>query len=233
MNRLTKVLLWLTLFSVAMGFMETAIVVYLREMYYPKGFQFPLTPISSNIAFIEFLREAATIIMLIGIGVVTGKNKAQRFAFFIYCFAIWDIFYYVFLKVLLNWPESFLTWDILFLIPVPWVGPVLAPCIVSFTMIVLALCILNFNEAKVNSGLNKKEQSLFILGSVVIIFSFMWDYFTCATQTHKVWTPATAEPLFTEIANYIPVSYNWWIFILGELALISACLLYVKRMRKR
>ena len=98
MKQQTKVLIWLTLFSIAMGFMETAIVVYLRELYYPKGFQFPLTVIPSNIALVEFLREAATLIMLIGIGIVAGKNKPQRFAFFIYCFAIWDIFYYVFLK---------------------------------------------------------------------------------------------------------------------------------------
>jgi membrane protein implicated in regulation of membrane protease activity len=57
-------------------------------------------------------------------------------------FAIWDIFYYIFLWLLIGWPESFFTWDILFLLPVTWVGPVLAPVINSLTMIVLAGLIL-------------------------------------------------------------------------------------------
>lgn len=96
MKWITKTIVWLTLFSIAMGFMETAVVVYLRKIYYPGGFHFPLVPISSDIALIEFIREAATLIMLFGIGALTGKTVSQKFAFFIYCFAIWDIFYYVF-----------------------------------------------------------------------------------------------------------------------------------------
>ena len=113
-----------------MGFMETAVVVYLRKIYYPDGFQFPLIPIDADIALVEFLREAATITMLLGIGILTGKTSSQKFAFFIYCFAIWDIFYYVFLKVLLDWPESRFTWDIIILIPEHWVGHEIDPCII-------------------------------------------------------------------------------------------------------
>jgi hypothetical protein len=122
-KKLFKTFLWLTLFSIAMGYMESAIVVYLRKIYYPDGFQFPLTPIEVHIRLTEILREAATLIMLITIGIVAGKTKLQRFSFFIFCFGIWDIFYYVFLKMLLGWPATIFDWDILFLIPVPWVGP--------------------------------------------------------------------------------------------------------------
>src|SRR6201998_1661345 len=111
-------MIWLTAFSIAMGFLETAVVIYLRKLYYPHGFQFPLVPIDNDIAMVEFLREAATIIMLLGIGIIAGKNTSQKFGIFIYCFAVWDIFYYVFLKLLLGWPESLFTWDILFIIPV-------------------------------------------------------------------------------------------------------------------
>src|SRR5579859_4688314 len=139
MKSLHTRMIWLTLFSIAMGFLETAVVVYLRKIYYPHGFQFPLTPVDPDIGLVEFLREAATIIMLVGIGIIAGKNTSQKFAIFLYCFAVWDIFYYVFLKLLLGWPESLFTWDILFLIPVPWVGPVLAPSIVALTMIAFAL----------------------------------------------------------------------------------------------
>src|SRR5580700_10847047 len=129
MNRLRTKIFWLTAFSIAMGFLEAAVVIYLRKMYYPNGFHFPLTVVEPDIGLTEFLREAATVIMLLAIGILTGKNTSQKFGIFLFCFAIWDIFYYVFLKMLIGWPASLLDWDILFLIPVPWVGPVLAPCL--------------------------------------------------------------------------------------------------------
>ena len=141
-----RLFLWLTLFSIAMGFFESAVVVYLRAIYYPNGFNFPLINMNPAIAITELGREAATIVMLAGIGIVAGKNNTQRFAWFLYCFAIWDIFYYVFLKVLLNWPESLFTWDILFLIPLPWVGPVICPCIISLSMILLSVILVYFND---------------------------------------------------------------------------------------
>ena len=95
-----KTLLWVAIFSTAMGYLECTVVVYLREIYYPGGFNFPLAPIDKPIAITEIGREAATLVMLLGIGFLAGKTAVQRFAYFIYSFAIWDIFYYVFLKVL-------------------------------------------------------------------------------------------------------------------------------------
>jgi len=94
----------------------------------------------------ECCREAATIIMLAAVGIIAGKDNLQRFAYFLYAFAVWDIIYYAGLKVLLNWPSSFLTWDVLFLIPVPWIGPVLAPIISSLTMILFGGIIICLQE---------------------------------------------------------------------------------------
>lgn len=225
---LTKTLFWLTFFSIAMGFMETAVVVDLRELYYPNGFDFPLMPIAPRIAVTEFLREAATIIMLAGIGILAGKNKMQRFAFFIYAFAIWDIFYYVFLKVLLDWPASVFTWDILFLIPVPWVGPVLAPCIVSLTMIALTAAIIYLQENGYKVTLQSKEFSLQILGCLIIIGSFIWDY----VQTHELaqmWTVSSKEALLKDMTSYIPQAYNWWIFWAGEALIVYGIVLFIIR----
>src|SRR5665648_874707 len=91
---LSNKLLWVTLFAVAMGMLESSVVIYLRELYYPDGFQFPLKATSYTIAVTEIFRELSTLIMLLGIGVLAGKNKHERFAWFIYSFAIWDIFYY-------------------------------------------------------------------------------------------------------------------------------------------
>ena len=231
MNSLKKTLVWLTLFSIAMGFMETAVVVDLRELYYPNGFNFPLMPIAPKIAVTEFLREAATIIMLAGIGILAGKNKIQRFAFFIYAFAIWDIFYYVFLKLLLDWPEYMLIWDILFLIPVPWVGPVLTPCIVSLTMVALTAGIIFLQEKGFKVYFKLKEFAMQILGCLIIIGSFIWDYI----QTHElsqIWMLSSKEALLTDMTSYIPQASNWWIFGAGEGLLIYGIVLFVIRVKK-
>jgi hypothetical protein len=209
---LKNTIIWLTAFSIAMGFLEGAVVVYLREIYYPKGFDFPLAPITSTIAITELLREAATLIMLIGIGILTGKNKAERFVCFLYSFAVWDIFYYVFLKLLLNWPASLFTWDILFLLPVPWVGPVLAPCITSLSMIVLFGYIMFYSNKYNKLKIITTEWRWLIIGSLVVIASFVWDYFK-----YKTSGAATANTsLLNDLANYVPQDFNWPLFWFGQ-----------------
>jgi len=228
-------MIWLTVFSIAMGFLETAVVVYLRKIYYPDGFAFPLTPVGNNMAITEFFREAATIIMLAGIGIIAGKNASQKFAFFVYCFAVWDIFYYVFLKLLLGWPDSLFTWDILFLIPVPWVGPVLAPCLVSLTMIVLTLSVLYFQEKGCNAHLKRKEWFLIITGGVIVVYSFISDYLNYISDKHltsNIWTIAGKRNMFDEVAHYVPVSYNWWLFSAGEIIVLLGIFVFVKRVSK-
>src|SRR4051812_35113448 len=94
-----RIVLLLILFSIAMGFMESAVVIYLRKIYYAEGFHLPLKAIDLNIALVELCREAATLIMLVTIALIAGKNGIQRFSYFLICFGIWDIFYYVFLKL--------------------------------------------------------------------------------------------------------------------------------------
>lgn len=231
MKPVTKTILGLSIFSIAMGYLETAVVVYLRALYYPTGFTFPLPPITPAIAITEFWREVATLIMLAGIGIIAGKNASQRFAFFIYCFAIWDIFYYVFLKALLNWPESLATWDILFLIPIPWVGPVIAPCIVAFTMIILALIIV-YKPALNNDGIYLQfiDYMILLLGSSILLLSFIWDYIMYLSQHAKpIWTIKSNAALFAEVSNYIPNTFNWWLFGLGELVLLFEIALLINR----
>lgn len=231
MKSLKTKMLWLISYSIAMGFLEAAVVVYLRKIYYPHGFQFPLTPIEPSIGLTEFLREAATIIMLLAIGILTGKNTSQKFGIFIFCFAIWDIFYYIFLKLLIGWPVSLLTWDILFVIPVPWVGPVLAPCIVSITMIVLAFSVIYFQEKGVDVHLKPKEWILMIMGSLVLILSFVEDYIKfCNVHKNDPALPGK-DALFHEISTYMPSYFNWWIFTAGEILIIAGILSFIKRAR--
>src|SRR3990172_9941576 len=109
--------------AVSFAYIESAVVVYLRELYYPEGFKFPLKLIPSNIGLIEVGREAATLATIAAIGFVSGKTLCKKISYSIFVFGIWDLFYYIWLKVFLDWPESLLTLDILFLIPLPWVAP--------------------------------------------------------------------------------------------------------------
>lgn len=223
-----KTILWLTLFSIAMGFLETAVVVYLRELYYPQGFSFPLKPIPPGLALTEFMREAATLVMLVGVGILSGRNRSERFVHFLYSFALWDLCYYLFLKVILNWPDSLFTWDILFLIPVPWVGPVLAPCILCLAMVLLMFI---YHYHSKDSGLPSfvfSEVLCFITGSVICIFSFVWDYVQQVSlhPEQQVWTLSGKRDLFSEIAHYRPESFNWWLFSTGLGLIITGISLF-------
>lgn len=218
-----------------MGYLETAVVVYMRKLYYPGGFNFPLVPVSSDIAVTEFYREVATLIMLLGIGILAGKNASQRFVFFLYAFAIWDIFYYVFLYVLLGWPQSLFTWDILFIIPVPWVGPVICPCLVSLTMIGL-MCSTVYWQQKGKSGkLYWQEGSVLLLGSAIIIISFIWDYLEFV-HNHPTgrssFTLAHNKELFSEGATYVPKEFSWMMFWCGQIMIAGGVLLFHLRMKK-
>ena len=213
-----------------MGYLETAVVVYLRAIYYPNGFNFPLVNMNTYIAITELGREAATIIMLAGIGIVAGKNPTQRFAWFLYCFAIWDIFYYIFLKLLINWPESLLTWDILFLIPLPWVGPVICPCIISLSMILLSATLIYFNNKNSSIKINPGEWLLFITGSVVVILSFIIDCYKFI-QSYTPLSPGRGigSEALEAISHYTPPKFDWWVFILGQTLILGAISLFYIR----
>lgn len=227
-----KTYIYISFFAIAMGYMESAVVVYLRELYYPDGFDFPLKPITQNIGITEILREAATLIMLVIAGIMTGRTKTEKFGFFIYCFAIWDIFYYIFLKLLLGWPASLLTWDILFLIPTTWVGPVFGPLINSLTMILLAVIISYFTNFSFAIKIKRTEWILLITGSVVIIISYIEDYISYMLHEFtffEVFGGANINILAEYASNYQPVSFAWWIFIVGEMIILVAIYLFFTR----
>ena len=132
-------------FGIAFGYIEAAVVVYLRTILYDDAARlpFPLTYfLSPSLLLTEVGREAATLVLMLTAAWLFGRNRQQRFAFLLTIFAVWDIFYYVWLKILADWPCSIMDWDILFLIPVVWAGPVLAPVLVSLTLLAFALIIL-------------------------------------------------------------------------------------------
>ncbi|MCX6235685.1 MAG: hypothetical protein NT175_13365 [Bacteroidetes bacterium] len=232
MNKRPKILISFVFFAVAMAFLESAVVIYLRALYYPGGFDFPLKLMDPRIAGTEIFREAATIIMLLTAGIITGRNNMERFGYFILGFGIWDIFYYLFLKIILNWPESLMTWDILFLIPSVWVGPVLCSIINSLTMILLALLIIHFTNRGKNPMINITEWILLIAGSLVIITSYTEEYIRYVTSEFslsEILSSSRKDEVLAYAFRFIPQKFNWYIFAVGAILHIVAVVHYFRR----
>lgn len=226
-----KTIFWVTVFAVSMGFFESAVVIYLREIIYPSGFAFPLQPIEGILATTEIVREAFSLLMLLSIGILVGKSTVTRLAYFLYSFAVWDIFYYIFLKIFINWPESLMTMDILFLLPVPWVGPVIAPLILSFLMILLALLILYFSVRNDQVHVKAHELVLLITGSVIVIISFTQDFIKFILSHYSaadIWSPS-ANDIFKYSAQYDPGNFYWPIYVVGVVFILIGIGLFTKR----
>jgi hypothetical protein len=229
------ILVWVSIYSIAMGLLESAVVIYLRTIYYPYGFDFPLAPIDKHIAVTEIGREAATLIMLISIGMIAGRTGIQRFAYFLYSFAIWDIFYYVFLRIFIGWPETLLTWDILFLIPITWVGPVIAPVMLSLSMIFLSLFIIISGGRNRSVSISGLAWVILLAGSIILILSFIWDYSSFLLERfslHDLFKARNNEALFDLAFSYVPRKFNWWLFVSGELFIIGGIVLIINRKKK-
>ena len=187
-------LFWIFVFGIAFGLVEAAIVVYLRTLYYPEGFQFPLKMVPMNIILTEVIREGATIAILVAFGALAGRTKLAKFGAFIIAFGVWDIFYYVWLKVFLGWPETLLDWDILFLIPVPWVSPVLAPILVSLGLIGCGIWMFIEEERHETFRATAVDWGVEIVAAILIIASFL-----------------------VNSATAVPDKYPWWLFLSGFL----------------
>lgn len=226
-----------TIFAIAMAFLESTVVVYLRELFYSEGFNFPLKGfIEPWVLNIEWVREFFTIVMLASIGFLAAKSFYGRFAYFLYSFAVWDIFYYIWLKVTLDWPASLFTWDLLFLIPLPWIGPVLAPVICSLSMMILGLLIINFEDKGKRVNMNYKEWAFLITGALIILYTFLYDYSNLIVGggfAKEFFELSTNQEFMNAVSAYIPVSYMWGKFIIGEILILVSIVLFYLRIGKR
>ena len=191
-----KQLLWLGLWGISFGMIEAAVVIYLRKIYYPAEFHFPPVPFGDCLFKVELAREAATLLILWAAAELSTKKLLTKFAVFMLLFGLWDIFYYVFLKTFLNWPESFLTWDILFMIPWVWAGPVLAPILVSLGLISAGIMILHSNEKNVWLNLD-------------------WEFWTIETVACTLILTSFLIPGKEIISGIVPSSFPWGLFGLG------------------
>jgi len=197
-------------FAVAMAWVESAVVFYIRthvdriEPYQPN----PL-PLIGRLGPVELIRELATMIMLLTVGILAGKTWRARWGYVAVAFGIWDVFYYVFLKVMCDWPHSLFDWDILFLIPLPWWGPVLSPMLIALLMVLWGTLVSQFERTCPPALSNWRVWPLTLSGAVIALFVFMTDALRVADGGVEI------------IRNVLPTTFNWSLFVIA-LALLSA-----------
>ncbi len=204
-----KKVLLLVAFALAMGYLEAAVVVYLRALLYPQGFSFPSTTLDLHHAAVELGREGATIVMLLAVAFLVEATRRGRLACFMIIFGVWDLAYYLFLWVTISWPETLLTWDLLFLIPVIWTGPVLAPMLVSVLLIAAGLLYYAHRGASEVVAISAVEWAIAIGGGVVVFVAFALNH----------------GPVH---CGAIPARFPWEVFLAG-MAMGTAILARVAR----
>jgi hypothetical protein len=192
-----------------MAWVESAVVYYLRSMidrivpYQPN----PL-PIIGGFGPVEMVRELATIVMLLTVGILAGNTWRRRLGYFALSFGIWDIAYYVFLWLMCGWPRSLFDWDILFLLPLPWWGPVVAPVSIALLMVFWGTFASQFERRDHSPLSNWKSWLMNFLGILLALYVFMADSIRVA--------PGGVDAL----RNLLPTRFNWPLF-LTALVLIS------------
>lgn len=209
---------WLTVavYAIAMAWVESAVVYYLRTMMDRLDpYQANPLPMIGRLGPVEAVREAATLVMLLMVGMLAGRTWRARLGYSAIAFGIWDIFYYVFLKMICGWPHALTNWDVLFLLPLPWWGPVWAPMAIALLMIVWGTLESQFEEA----GSIRPRRRFWLmnfLGMALALYLFMAD---CVRALH-----GGAEA----VRNALPQHFNSPAFCVA-LALMAAPIIDLAR----
>ncbi len=198
-----KKIWWVGLFAIAMAYLESAVVVYIRRIYGINDLLIDILPFDPVLAPIEIGRELATLIMLLAVGWAVGKSLQSRLSYTFIIFGVWDIFYYIWLRVFIDWPNSLFSPDILFLIPLPWWGPVIAPVLIACLMVVGGILVVISEDKGRKIRFSVFGWMTLIAGELILLYSFMEDALSIL--------PADVETL----AQLRPTSFNWPIYILG------------------
>jgi hypothetical protein len=188
-------------FAAAFAYIESAVVVYLRVIFHPNGFTFPLAPFADTelgrrMLTVEVGREAATLVLIVTSALLFARARQEATAYFLIAFAVWDVFYYVWLKMLIGWPASLMDWDILFLIPLPWASAVLYPVLVSLAMFIFGVAILHRTSRGRPLAVRPSDWLGWLAASIILVVSF------CLPGPHMT------QP---DYAAY----FHWWIYAAG------------------
>ena len=202
----------MTVFAIAMAWVEAAVVFYLRRMIGRiDPYQTNPLPMVANLGTVELVREAATLLMLLTVGILAGQSWRTRLGYAAMAFGFWDIFYYVFLRVICGWPRSAFDWDVLFLLPLPWWGPVLAPVLIAALMISWGTLVNNGQPEPAPSFGEKPVWLLSLAGIAIALYVFMAD----SLEAMKGGVDA--------VRKVLPESFRWRLFGVGFVGLGEEC----------
>jgi hypothetical protein len=199
---------WLGVYAVAMAWVESALVVYLRRLYYPEDplTMFPLRIWPMRDLLLELVREAATIVMILTVALLAVEGRVRRTAAFLFVFGVWDLCYYLWLKAALGWPLAWTEWDVLFLIPWPWLAPWVAPAGAALLFVLWSAPVL---AREGETDVPPRAWALGTAGLALMLASFL----------------APALPLLgagpAAVAAFVPRRFPWWLYGAGA-ALLAA-----------
>lgn len=129
----------LTVYALAMAFVEAAAVVTLKRLYFPEGWAAPFHPIPPEGLMLEQGREIATLVMIAAVAFMGRPGLRDGAARGLWIFGIWDLSYYMFSRLLTGFPAGLADLDVLFLVPKPLIAPVWLPLAGSTVCLLVAL----------------------------------------------------------------------------------------------
>jgi len=193
---ITKRFLWISLYALAMALLEAVVVAYLRGLH--SG---PTVEIGRvGYGTMELWREVATIVMLVAVGWLAGRHWLDRLAYGLFTFGLWDIGYYLWLKLFLDWPQTLFDWDVLFLIPLRWWGPVLSPVLIALLICLNAVLAVVRFERGIPLHFTVTRVGLVTAGVLLALVVFMLDTLQALLTGRSDWDslhPETFQwPLF-------------------------------------
>ena len=197
-------------FAIAMAWVEAASVYYIRALVDRiEPYQANPLPINQALGYVELWREASTLVMIATLGLLAGRTWRRRAGYAALAFGAWDIFYYVFLRFMTGWPRTLLDWDILFLLPLPWWGPVLAPVSIALVMVLWGTLATQSRDDPPAAG---RAEALACLGIVLTLGVFMVDAWRALPHGREA------------VLQVLPTTFNWPLFWVALLLMASPAL---------
>jgi hypothetical protein len=185
-------------FAIAMAWVEAASVFYIRSLVDRiEPYQARPLPINDALGQVELWREAATLVMIAAVGGIAGRTWRRRAGYAAIVFGAWDIFYYVFLRVITGWPKTLLDWDILFLLPLPWWGPVIAPVSIALLMILWGTFA---TQPHSDTTEPRWAAALAVIGILMALAVFMTDAWRALPDGRDA------------VLQVLPSTFNWPLF---------------------
>ncbi len=188
-------------FAIAMAWLEAASVFYIRDLVGRiQPYQANPLPLDGPLGNVELWREAATLVMIAMVGALAGRTWRYRAGYAAIVFGTWDIFYYVFLRLISGWPKTLLDWDLLFLLPLPWWGPVIAPVSIALVLVVWGTLATQSVDGANDSGWT---WALACVGCGLALGVFMTDAWQALPGGRRA------------VLRVLPTSFNWPLFFLA------------------